>query len=331
MIIPQYWAEARLQHRERKRQVTVRRFGWSDTSLEDAQAHADARVREAFDLVMAGETLPRRERRVAYNGAEGVPIREEIVERHGETVITRNGYGALCLNTPSVFFADVDFVARINPRRWSLWRLLTGLVIALAIMGFAEASSAKYAVATIVGLGGGFIFGVPVAVAMTNLWIRLSGGYERHAMKRIKKFMRANERWRLRVYRTPAGLRLLALHRLFDPREADVTAAFEALGVDPTYARMCRNQNCFRARVSPKPWRLGLQRLHAPYSAVWRPEHADLPARRAWIADYDRASGGHAACRYFDTYGAGVVDAGAEHVQRLHDLMCQAERDLPLA
>ncbi|MEQ1893799.1 MAG: hypothetical protein ABL998_14750, partial [Planctomycetota bacterium] len=34
--------------------------------------------------------------------AEGVPIREEIVSEHDAAVITRNGYGARCLNTPNV-------------------------------------------------------------------------------------------------------------------------------------------------------------------------------------------------------------------------------------
>src|SRR6185503_20645092 len=32
MIVPQYWAEARRRHRDIKRQITVRRFGWSDVS-----------------------------------------------------------------------------------------------------------------------------------------------------------------------------------------------------------------------------------------------------------------------------------------------------------
>ena len=36
MIVPQFWAEARLQHRAHRKQVTVRRFGWSDLSQEDA-------------------------------------------------------------------------------------------------------------------------------------------------------------------------------------------------------------------------------------------------------------------------------------------------------
>ena len=41
MIVPQYWAEARRRHRDSKRQITVRRFGWSDVSERDAQIMAD--------------------------------------------------------------------------------------------------------------------------------------------------------------------------------------------------------------------------------------------------------------------------------------------------
>jgi hypothetical protein len=71
--------------------------------------------------------------------------------------------------------------------------------------------------------------------------------------------------------------------------------------------------------------------MRPPYAAAWCPEHAQLPLRRAWVADYDLASAGYAACRYLETLGAGQTDAAADHVRQLHDLMCQAERELPLA
>jgi hypothetical protein len=87
MIVPQYWAEARIREIIHERQVTVRRFGWSDLSVEDAQRHAEARAREAMNRIESGEPLPRREPKVPYNGAEGVPIREEIVARHGDVII----------------------------------------------------------------------------------------------------------------------------------------------------------------------------------------------------------------------------------------------------
>ena len=331
MIIPQYWAEARLQHRERKRQVTVRRFGWSDTSAAEAQAHADARVREALERVLAGEALPRRERRVAYNGADGVPIREEIVDRHGDSVITRNGYGALCLNTPGALFADIDFTVRRDRPNMRWWRVLAGLLIASIVLALPDASPARYVGAGLAGLVGGYLFGGFLAEIVNWLWIKSSGGYERYAMRRVVRFIARHPGWRVRLYRTPAGLRLLALHRLFDPREPEVAACFDALGVDPVFARMCRNQNCFRARVSPKPWRMGLQRLRPPYSAAWRPEHAALPARREWIERYQRKAQDYASCRYVDTMGDGAVDRDADAVRELHDLLCQAERDLQIA
>jgi hypothetical protein len=62
---------------------------------------AEQRADEALASLLAGKPLARRERKAAYNGASGVPIREEVLARVGETVITRNGYGAHCLNPPS--------------------------------------------------------------------------------------------------------------------------------------------------------------------------------------------------------------------------------------
>ncbi|HNB89667.1 MAG TPA: hypothetical protein PLP91_04700, partial [Plasticicumulans sp.] len=107
MIVPAYWAEARRQQRKEGRQITVRRYGWSDASQADAQQHAETRAGEALQRLLAGERLDRREPKQPYNGADGLPIREEIVERHGTAVVTRNSYGARCLNVPDVLFADI--------------------------------------------------------------------------------------------------------------------------------------------------------------------------------------------------------------------------------
>jgi hypothetical protein len=89
MIIPHFWAEARLQTREPKRQVTVRRLGWSDHSQAEAQAMADQRAQDAMQRILRGESLHRWENKAPYDVAEGVPIREEVVARHGKAAITR--------------------------------------------------------------------------------------------------------------------------------------------------------------------------------------------------------------------------------------------------
>lgn len=109
MLVPQFWAQGRIQHRESGRQITIRRFGWSDASQFDAQALADARAAEAMQRWLSGGSVAQREPKVPYNGAQGVPIREEIVSRHGETIVTRNSNGARCLNSPNTLFVDIDY------------------------------------------------------------------------------------------------------------------------------------------------------------------------------------------------------------------------------
>ena len=55
------------------------------------------------------------------------------------------------------------------------------------------------------------------------------------------------------------------------------------------YRLMCQKQACFRARVSPKPWRIGIDQRLKPRPGVWPIDPARLPERRAWVAAYDRA------------------------------------------
>jgi len=105
VIVPDHWAEARKRHTANGRQITMRRFGWSMVSDEDAAAMAERRADEAIGRIVAGANIPRREPKVPYNGAQGVPIREEVLQRLGDDVVTRNAYGAYRLNMPCALFA----------------------------------------------------------------------------------------------------------------------------------------------------------------------------------------------------------------------------------
>lgn len=326
MIVPTYWAESRRRHRERGRQITVRRFGWSDLSAEDAQAVADRRAEDALDRLRAGETLPRRERKRPYHGAEGVPIREQIVHRDGESIVTRNAYGARCLNTPDVLFADVDF--DLAPPRAAWWLV--------PLLGLAGGVTLSLAAGT-VRAGVLPALGIALVVALLlgplhRAGRRLLGGDERLARRRVDRFIVAHPEWHLRLYRTPAGLRLLAMHGRFDPRDPAVAQFFEAVRADPQYVRMCRHQRCFRARLGPKPWRVGLKDRLRPRPGVWPVPVERLREREVWLARYEAAARGYAACRYLGSVGRqDAVDPQAEAVRRLHDDECGALQPLPLA
>lgn len=325
MIVPEHWAEARLQRREKGRQITLRRFGWSDTSPAEAQAHADTRVREAMQRVLAGETPARRDPKVAYNGAAGLPIREQIVARQGASVVTRNGYGARCLNTPDVLFADIDFASGAS---WRTTLVVFGvLVLAAAALG---RSVGSWGLGIALGVLALFA-AAPLSAILHRVAQARGGGPQALARQRIVRFLDQHPAWNLRVYRTPAGLRLLATHALFDPRDVQVAQAFEAFGADPVYVRMCRNQRCFRARVSAKPWRIGVQQHLKPRPGVWPVAPERLPVRNAWIDDYELRAAGYAACAFVESLGSGTLHPSVQAVLELHDELCAASSGRPLA
>lgn len=327
MIVPAFWAEGRAQVRHQDRQVTVRRFGWSDASQAEAQAMADTRAAEALQRIVRGETLVRREPKVPYNGAAGVPIREEIVERYGQLVITRNSYGARCLNTPDVLFADVD--ADTPFPEWLVQ------VIAFATMGVGV-----YFWWT--GRSGGFaalawVLTFFLVASVTYLVRRIAAGRAAldhkvaSARRRVARWVAAHPGWAVRTYRTPSGLRVMATHQRFSPNDPIVRAFFDAIGVDRVYARMCANQQCFRARLTPKPWRIGIDAHMKPRPGVWPVNPERRAERDAWIARYEVMSRSHAACRFLESVGTGTVHIDIETVRRLHDDESKALQELPIA
>jgi hypothetical protein len=326
MIVPEYWAEARLQTRTDKRQVTVRRFGWSDVSQEEAQKSAETRTREAMDRLLAGEKLPRREFKVPYNGAEGVPIREEILARHGDTVITRNSYGARCLNTPDVAFLDVDF--NESAERWLTFKVMVLVAFGASLAVWQAGASAG---SVVVGAILGIFIAALIAGRVASVFRAVAGGPEAMSRRRIDRFLRLHRNWTVRIYRTPAGLRLLVMHRTFTPDDPEFAQAVKSLRVDRVYAQMCFRQKCFRARLDPKPWRIGLSQLSRPWRGAWplTPERA--PLRQKWLVSYDRAAAAYAACTFLTSVGSGTVDPKAESVMRLHDTLSRAHSGLEIA
>lgn len=118
----------------------------------------------------------------------------------------------------------------------------------------------------------------------------------------------------VRAYRTAAGLRGLVTSGAFDPKTSG--ALLREVGADPLYVKLCEVQQSFRARLTPKPWRVELR----PPPVRWPFEDAGVERRfRDWVARYDAASAGHVACRLVEAIGPGAVAAEVAPVLALHD------------
>ncbi|TWT91488.1 hypothetical protein [Neorhodopirellula pilleata] len=345
MIVPEYWAEAKDRFTNeqvdgKKGSRIIRRFGWSNDSQAAAQTHAESRVAEAIDRLRSGESVLIREPKVAYNGADGLPIREEVIERlevgtPHEIVLTRNAYGSICLNTPNVLFADVD-APEPNSCLIYLASFLI-LFIGLFIAAFRWQIENAFWMVLFAAMVGSAIVGSLVHHAMS--WYR--GSPKQHARKRIETFARSHPDWSIRLYETPNGWRALVTHQTFDPRSDDVRGFFEDIGTDPVYARMCFNQNCFRARVTPKPWRTNMSTPSRLAGGVWPVAPERINERREWVRRYDRARAGYSSCRYVATLGRGggtdtrtlPIDRSSPiaAVQRIHDDWSDAFGGKPIA
>lgn len=334
MLIPKFWAVSRLQiklpSRIPFRQITIRRWGWSDFSQDEAQTLADQRAAEAMQRILAGESMPRREKLDVYGTEHGIPIREEIAAQYGPTVITRNSYGALCLNTPNVWFADIDSSWKGDARlsRTAFQGLLLVFLIGI-VAGFVLKSTLWFALISL--LLPMLVLSYIIPHINENLRQKFEAVAKINNLAKIRQFVARHASWHLRVYETPAGYRLLAMHATFDPNGQEAKGALAELESDVRFVRLCALQSCFRARVSPKYWRLDYSPTHSFPKCKYPFTPEQLQLRHAWIKEYEDVAENFAACRFIERLGTTSVHPEAEAVRRIHDNLCRAETNLPLA
>jgi hypothetical protein len=203
-------------------------------------------------------------------------------------IITRNRYGALVLNTASVLFADIDF-PRLRPEG-----LLDALLLSLS------ASRRRQRQATI----------------------------REQTLQSVHDWSRRHPHHALRIYRTYAGLRLLFVDQRYDPSSEMVARILDELGSDPLYRTLTSKQECFRARLTAKPWRCGAK--VPPHQYPWANDQAEQ-AYRAWESRYTETAEAYRACELLESYGNEAADSEILTVLKIHDELACAGPDKQLA
>jgi hypothetical protein len=92
--------------------------------------------------------------------------------------------------------------------------------------------------------------------------------------------------------------------------------------------KLCRGQGCFRARLTPKPWRCGIGKPPSRYP--WETVQAER-VYREWEETYDRAAAGYTVCRLVREIGERALHPDIAPIVALHDRMACSTREMGLA
>ena len=133
---------------------------------------------------------------------------------------------------------------------------------------------------------------------------------------KIEKFQLENAHLSFIVYETYAGLRFVISNKLISPNSEYVKSLFEDLPVDRLYTRLCKQQVCFRARLSPKPWRIGSSR---PPNQFPRKSDKELHEFKQWLTDYKMRSAGKVVTKRIAQFGDHPTPPEIKIVLRIHD------------
>lgn len=291
MKFPRYWSKGSFQADPGyKAPFKAQVWQWSDDSLEDAHRKAEEAARRLAQRLEVGQTLPR-----GY-GYSDRPLREPVLREftcsdgQPAAILSRNAFGCTILNTARMMFIDVDD----SPNSPD------------------DGPEAKSLLSRLFGSRRKEPSGQPYTARLNS----------------FAEALGSRGHWNLRVYRTRAGFRLVAAHGWFDPLSNEVAAIFREFGGDPLYGKLCTVQECFRARLTPKPWRVG---CGAPPVRWPFQEAGHEQGFKRWEADYLAAARNHATCRLLQTLGAGSIHPEIQPLIKLHDDLTRAQTDLPLA
>lgn len=288
-----YWTrEIRHCQDDEGRPYRLIAYGGSDESVVAAQQAAHEQLQQRCQRLAAGAPLRQYPKGTA-------PLREPVLQRlmdDGQLIgaVTRNRYGSRVLNTRRIMFLDVD--------RADL-----------------EAGRPRPGGLTSVRLFFQRLFGLAAPAPPPE---QLPEAY---LLSRLHTWLEQHSDWNFRLYRTRAGYRVLVTHAPLAPDEPLADAISRFMPVDATYRRLCQSQHCYRARLDPKPWRIGLA----------RPAHAfpfDTPAQAAEQAEWEEAFTArrqrYSVCELVGSYGSGRVCLEARPVLALHDEICLGGRSL---
>ena len=125
-----------------------------------------------------------------------------------------------------------------------------------------------------------------------------------------------------RIYETQKGIRVIG-KTYVDPSSHGYSNLMRKMGVDWLYVRLSKKQNCYRARLTPKPYRMKHQTIK-----IKSPLDCTTQDYDEWDQSYRRKSKNFSVVKLIKTLGH---DFSQEPVIKKHDLTCNLGGNCKLA
>ena len=135
-------------------------------------------------------------------------------------------------------------------------------------------------------------------------------------LDQVYTFSGRNPEHSLTVYETHSGLRVFVTGEEYAPESEAAGIILELLHSDTLYRKLCLSQKCYRARLTPKPWRCGMDR---PPNHFPRETAEQQGTFGRWLLEYTRRSRSHSVCKPMATLGPGTMTDTARRILKAHD------------
>lgn len=161
---------------------------------------------------------------------------------------------------------------------------------------------------------------------ITGLFQRKDERSEKARIFEMVRKLAATPKYRnygFRLYETYQGARVIVLGRDFDPRDRETKKMMDEFNCDPLYTFLCIKQGCYRARLTPKPYRM---KMHG-YKVKFPREGNEIEFQQ-WLSQYEANSRSFNVCRFIEQIG---TNQPLNDVISLHDDVTGINFRQPLA
>lgn len=152
---------------------------------------------------------------------------------------------------------------------------------------------------------------------------------QKEAIANLRDWVASHPEQSWRIYRTAAGLRMIRTDAP-QPLDESYDGVRDAIvDADRLYCDLCKEQNAFRARISPKVHRIGAD--YPGWSPYAYPEGFwDHSPTQEEILAYEMKAAQYKVAELIEVVGAGDVHPALVSVLDCHDKSCHVESTLPM-